>query len=106
MYNIRRFDNFQHTFLFASRTEQFELFFDHFLQGDLGKIYTAVPWEGLVRTFGLCDARKGQLSIFGPQGKLALMFLKHYAECSDRRLVEQLNGNIDYQFFWGTITPK
>ena len=101
MYNIRRFDNFQHTFLFASRTEQFELFFDRFLQGDLGKIYTAVPWEGLVRTFGLGDARKGPLSIFGPQGKLALMFLKHYAGCSDRRLVEQLNGNIDYQFFCG-----
>ncbi|PIF01703.1 MAG: transposase [Maribacter sp.] len=39
--------------------------------------------------------------MFGPQGKLALMFLKHYAVCSDKRLVEQLNGNIDYQFFCG-----
>jgi len=29
------------------------------------------------------------------------MFLKHYAGCSDRRLVDQLNGNIDYQFFCG-----
>jgi len=27
------------------------------------------------------------------------MFLKHYACCSDRRLIEQLNANIDYQFF-------
>ena len=27
------------------------------------------------------------------------MFLKHYAACSDRKLIEQLNSNIDYQFF-------
>ena len=27
------------------------------------------------------------------------MFLKHYACCSDKRLLEQLNGNINYQFF-------
>lgn len=27
------------------------------------------------------------------------MFLKHYAACSDKRLVDQLNGNFDYQFF-------
>jgi len=34
-----------------------------------------------------------------PKGKLALMFLKHYGCCSDRRLMEQLNGNLDWQFF-------
>lgn len=101
MYNIRRIDNFQHTLLFTSRTEQFELFFNRFLQGDLGKIYAAIPWQGLIETFGLGDARKGPVPIFGPQGKLALMFLKHYAGCSDKRLVEQLNGNLDYQFFCG-----
>lgn len=27
------------------------------------------------------------------------MFLKHYAGCSDQKLIEQLNGNLDYQFF-------
>ncbi len=27
------------------------------------------------------------------------MFLKHYCCCSDKKLVEQLNANIDYQFF-------
>jgi len=101
MYNIRRFDNFQHTFSFTSHTEQFDVFLDRFLEGDLGKIHSAIPWEGLIRTFGLCDAKKGPLSIFGAQGKLALMFLKHYGCCSDKRLVEQLNGNIDYQFFRG-----
>jgi hypothetical protein len=27
------------------------------------------------------------------------MFLKHYACCSDKKLIKQLNANIDYQFF-------
>lgn len=37
--------------------------------------------------------------LFSPKGRLALMFLKHYGACSDKRLIEQLNGNLDYQFF-------
>ena len=101
MANIRRFSNFQHRFSFTSQTEEFALFFNRFLEGDLGKIYSAIPWDDLVNVFGLYDRKKGPVSIFGPQGKLALMFLKHYAGCSDKRLVEQLNGNIDYQFFCG-----
>lgn len=101
MDKIRRFSNFQHSFSFTSPTEEFDLFYDRFLQGDLGKIYRAIPWDTLVGTFGLEDNKKGPVPIFSPQGKLALMFLKHYAACSDKRLVEQLNGNIDYQFFCG-----
>lgn len=27
------------------------------------------------------------------------MFLKHYASCSDDKVIQQLNGNLDYQFF-------
>src|SRR5690606_13776241 len=37
--------------------------------------------------------------LFSPRGRLALMFLKHYAGCSDQKLIEQLNSNLDYQFF-------
>ncbi|MDD7885833.1 transposase [Flavivirga sp. 57AJ16] len=37
------------------------------------------------------------------RGRIALMFLKHYAGCSDRKLIEQLNGNLDYQFFCDTL---
>lgn len=101
MAKLRRFDNFQHQFSFTSHTEQFDLYYARFLESDLGKIYLAIPWSDLVASFGLVDYEKGPVSIFGPQGKLALMFLKHYACCSDKRLVEQLNGNIDYQFFCG-----
>ena len=102
MTKIRRINNFQHRFSFTTPTEEFSLFFNRFLEGDLGKIYSAIPWDALVDTFDLADCKKGPVSMFGPQGKLALMFLKHYAACSDKRLVEQLNGNIDYQFFCGT----
>lgn len=101
MYNIRRLDNFQHRISFRSREEEFDLYFNRFLAGSLGKIYSAIPWESLVKTFGLLDSKKGPTSIFSPQGKLALMFLKHYSVCSDNRLIEQLNGNIEYQFFCG-----
>lgn len=37
--------------------------------------------------------------LFSPKGRMALMILKHYVACSDRKLIEQLNGNLDYQSF-------
>ena len=39
--------------------------------------------------------------MFSPQGKMALMFLKSYSGMSDRRVYEQLNGNIQWQMFCG-----
>ncbi len=101
MSKIRRINNFQHSFSFSSQAERSHIFFERFLQGDLGKIHSAIPWDTLVTGLGLVDSRKGPVSMFGPKGKLALMFLKHYAGCSDRRLIEQLNGNLDHQFFCG-----
>lgn len=106
MDKIRRIDNFQHNFSFSTPEQEFDLFFNRFLEGDLGKIYTAIPWDNLVSTFCLKDSYRGPISTFSPQGKVALMFLKHYAGCSDRRLVDQLNGNIDYQFFCGISLGK
>lgn len=101
MYKIQRISNFQHSFSFSSSIEQFDSFYQRFLQGDLGKIYLAIPWDELVSSFGLMDSNMGPTSIFSPKGKLALMFLKHYGCCSDRRLIEQLNGNLEWQFFCG-----
>lgn len=99
MTKIRRISNFQHTFTFSSQTEEFNAFYGRFLQSDLGKIYLAVPWDSLIESFGLKEPKKGPTSIFSPKGKLALMFLKHYGSCSDKRLVQQLNGNLEWQFF-------
>lgn len=101
MYKIQRIHDFQHSFSFSSQQEQFGTFYDRFLESDLGKIYRAVPWDDLVSAFGLKEPKKGPRSIFSPKGKLALMFLKNYSGCSDRRLMEGLNGNLDWQFFCG-----
>jgi hypothetical protein len=53
----------------------------------------------LVEALGLRKSRKDPASIFPPRGKIALMFLKHYACCSDRKLIKMLNANSDWQFF-------
>jgi hypothetical protein len=53
----------------------------------------------LVATFNIAEQKKGRNYLFSPKGRLGLMFLKHYANCSDRKMIEQLNSNLDYQFF-------
>lgn len=99
MSKIRRISEFQHEFSFLSASENFQIYFNRFLLSDLGKIYVAIPWDDLVSVFKIQESNKGTKNYFSPKGKLALMFLKHYACCSDRKLIEQLNANVDYQFF-------
>ena len=99
MSKIRRISDLQHEFSFLNTSENFDLYYHQFLLSDLGKIYTAIPWDDLVSVFKIKESIKGTKNYFSPKGKLALMFLKHYACCSDKRLIEQLNANIDYQFF-------
>lgn len=96
---IQRISGLQHTFSFLSSTTELEFFRTRFLASDLGKIYQGIPWIDLENHFNIKSSSKGPNSIFSPQGKIALMILKHYACCSDRKLIEQLNSNIDYQFF-------
>jgi transposase len=76
------------------------------LLSDLGKIYLAIPWYDLVSVFKIKESIKGTKNYFSPKGKIALMFLKHYACCSDKKLIEQLNANIDYQFFCDCLILK
>lgn len=102
---IRRISDFQYKIDFQNREEQLITYKASFLTSSLGKIYQSIPWQGLVETLGLKDSKKGPSSIFSPKGKIALMFLKHYAACSDRKLIEQLNGNLDYQFFCDIYLP-
>ena len=99
MTKIRRISDLQHHFSFLNPSENFDIYFNQFLLSDLGKIYAAIPWGDLVPIFKIKESVKGTKNYFSPKGKLALMFLKHYACCSDKRLIEQLNANVDYQFF-------
>jgi len=96
---LQRISELQHEFSFLSSTEHLAQLKARFFQSDLGKIYSAIPWDNLVVVFKIKEFNKGTRCIFSPKGKLALMFLKHYACCSDKKLIEQLNSNIDYQLF-------
>lgn len=99
MVKIQRISNLQHEFSFFNPQENFNAYYDRFLASDLGKIYIAIPFQEIIKAFGLKESQKGPKNIFSLRGKIALMFLKHYAGCSDRKLIEQLNANVDYQFF-------
>ena len=99
MIKIRRISEFQHILNFKSPEENFNNVFSRFLDSNLGKIYQAIPWQELADELKLQESEKGPDCLFSPKGKLGLMFLKHYACCSDERLIEQLNANIHYQFF-------
>lgn len=86
---------------FISPQKEFTLYWNSFLESELGKIYQSIPWLDLTKSFKLKENRKGRSSQFNPQGKLALMFLKSYTGLSDRKLFEHLNGSIQYQLFCG-----
>jgi len=96
---VQKISEFQHHLAFNFLENNFEGFYSRFLESDLGKIYLAIPWQDLVKAFKLKSHHKGPDCIFSHKGKIALMFLKHYAGVSDKKLIEQLNGNIEYQFF-------
>ena len=102
---IRRISSFQKQLTFPDINDSYHQYLDTFNQMDLGKIHGAIPWAGLVKAFGLKQNIKGPQSIFSPQGKLALMFLKHHHGASDKKLIAQLNGNIYYQIFCDLIIP-
>jgi hypothetical protein len=100
---IRRFTEFQSQIRYPNFDTDYSIIYDSFLQTRLGELYQAIPWQGMISCFGLKQNRKGPQSIFSPRGKIALMFLKHYVGCSDKKLMEHLNGNIHYQIFCDVI---
>jgi|TARA_B100000315_G_C14530907_1_gene566110 hypothetical protein len=86
---------------FISPQREFSLYWNSFLESELGKIYQVIPWKELAKQLKLKEPRRGRAANFSPQGKLALMFLKAYTGLSDRKLIEHLNGSIQYQMFCG-----
>jgi len=102
---IRRISEFQTKIHFPDFDFHYLKYIEGFKQTDLGKIHSAIPWLECVDAFGLKEYHKGPQSVFSPIGKLALLFLKHYTGVSDKRLIEQLNGNVYYQIFCDLILP-
>jgi len=86
---------------FISPQREFSLYFKAFQESELGRIHKAIPWNELVKSLKIRRNYKGPDPIFSPQGMLALMFLKSYVSCSDKKLIIHLNGNIQFQMFCG-----
>lgn len=84
---------------FNSPRQEFSLYWKSFLESEIGKLYVSIPWDDLVLHFKIKENKKGPSRFFSPKGMIALMFLKSYVGCSDRKLVEHLNGNIHFQLF-------
>jgi hypothetical protein len=91
------------TINFYSPQQEYNLYRESFLKSELGQIYQSIPWNALVQSFKLKRTRVGRKSLFDLQGQLALMFLKAYTDLSDRKIIEHLNANIDYQLFCGVL---
>ena len=70
-----------------------------FLETELGKLYQAIPFEELAKLFPKKKTKVGAKSWLSPEGMFGLMFLKHYTQLSDRKLIEQLNTNWAMQYF-------
>ncbi|AEW85217.1 hypothetical protein V8245_11465 [Flavobacterium columnare] len=94
-----RLSEFQYQIPFFTLNKDFDGFYAQFLKTDLGKIYLSMPFSELAQAFKLKDFQKGTHCYFSPKGKIALMMLKNYYGCSDKKLIELLNGNIFMQFF-------
>jgi hypothetical protein len=101
MRKIRKIYNTTQEINFISPQEEFSLYWKSFQQSELGMIYQAIPWSELAKSLKIRKNKKGPDPIFSAQGMLALMFLKSYVGCSDRKLIIHLNGNIDFQMFCG-----
>lgn len=101
MIKVQKIYGFSAEINFNSPQREFERYWQSFLGSELGKVYQSIPWKELTKCMKIKENRKGPDRIFSPQGMLALMFLKSYVDCSDRRLKEHLNRNIDFQLFCG-----
>jgi len=101
MRKIRRIYESTQEINFISPQKEFTLYWRSFQGSELGMIHQSIPWNELAKSFKIRENRKGPTRMFSPQGMLALMFLKSYVDCSDRKLISYLNGNIDFQMFCG-----
>ena len=101
MRKIRRIFETTQEINFISPQKEFFLYWDSFKKSKLGCIYQAIPWHELTRGLKIREHRRGSNRIFSPQGMLALMFLKSYVDCPDRKLISYLNGNLNFQMFCG-----
>lgn len=79
------------------------LFYQQFLQSELGQLFTTIPFRELGEAFQPQgrESKVGAPPTFSIEGGIGLMFLKHYTGLSDAKLIERVNTDWHYQCFCG-----
>lgn len=71
----------------------------------MGQLYEVLPWEEMIQHLP-APSGHGAPPWLDRQGKLALMILKHYFNCSDAQLLEHLGTDWSAQLFCGICLEK
>jgi hypothetical protein len=75
-----------------------------FKNTQLGKIYTTIPWDELSKCLPeQIDNRPGAVNWFSNAGMFGVMFLKHYTNLSDEKLLDRINTDWAMQLFCGIL---
>ena len=75
-----------------------------FKELEIGKMYDSIPWADLSRCLpDQLEGSEGAPRWFSNHGMFALMFLKHYLNVSDKRLIERFNTDWSLQLFCGKV---
>jgi hypothetical protein len=80
------------------------LLHQRFLSTDVGQLYLAIPWQHLAALVPPPPHQmsgKGCQPWFTVEGGIALLFLKHYLQLSDAKLIERINCDWSLQYFCG-----
>lgn len=78
-----------------------------FQASELGRIHSTIPFRELAEAFrsGTRRCPQGVKATFSIEGGLGLMFLKHFTQASDAKLISRLNTDWQLQIFCG-LPPK
>ena len=74
-----------------------------FKELEIGKIHSKLPWQQLSACLPDQKAGPGAPRWLSNQGMLAMMFLKHYLNLSDKQLIERFNTDWSLQVFCGRV---
>jgi len=72
-----------------------------FLETELGQLYQSIPFNELGSLLPQKKTKVGAKMRLSPKGLFGLMFLKHYTNLSDRKLIDRLNTDWAMQLFCG-----
>ena len=75
-----------------------------FKNTQLGKIHATIPWDKLSKCLPeQIKERPGAVSWFSNAGMFGVMFLKHYTNLSDEKLLDRINTDWAMQLFCGIL---